>query len=80
MKNIFFILSTPRCRSTWFSNLFTYKNTFCYNEELRYMTKWSDFEDRIKSRSEKTLVFQILNYFIILKNYINYIQMQNIFY
>jgi len=21
MKNIFFILSTPRCRSTWFSNL-----------------------------------------------------------
>lgn len=57
MKNIFFILSTPRCRSTWFSNLFTYKNTFCYNEELRYMTKWSDFEDRIKSRSEKNIGF-----------------------
>ena len=36
-KKIFFILSTARCRSTWFANLFTYKDSFCYNEETRYI-------------------------------------------
>ena len=38
-KKIFFILSTARCRSSWFSNLFTYKDSFCYNEETRYIKK-----------------------------------------
>ena len=36
-KKIFFILSTARCRSSWFANLFTYRDSFCYNEESRYL-------------------------------------------
>ena len=58
MKNIFFILSTARCRSTWFSNLFTYKDSFCYNEELRYMTKWSQLKEKIEQRPERNVGFE----------------------
>ena len=56
-KNIFFILSTARCRSTWFSNLFTYKDSFCYNEEGRYMSSLEDVYERIEKRPEKNVGF-----------------------
>jgi len=51
-KNIFFIVSAARSRSTWFANLFTYKNTFCFNEELRYCKSFSDLKQKILSRKE----------------------------
>ena len=56
-KEIFFILSTARCRSSWFSNLFTYKNSFCYKEQLRYMTNWNEFTEKIEKRPEKYVGF-----------------------
>ena len=49
-KNIFFILSTARCRSSWFANFFTYVDTFCYNEETRYINSWEELIDRIEER------------------------------
>ena len=58
MKNVFFILSTARCRSTWFSNLFTYKDSFCYNEELRYITNWSELKEKIEQRPEANVGFE----------------------
>mgnify|MGYP003133399220 CR=1 FL=1 len=58
MKNVFFILSTARCRSTWFSNLFTYKDSFCYNEELRYITDWSELKEKIEQRPETNVGFE----------------------
>ena len=57
-KKIFFILSTARCRSTWFSNLFTYKDSFCYNEETRYINSWEELVDRIEERSEEYVGFE----------------------
>ena len=57
-KNIFFILSTARCRSTWFANLFTYKDSFCYNEETRYINSWEELVDRIEERSEEYVGFE----------------------
>ena len=57
-KKIFFILSTARCRSTWFSNLFTYKDSFCYNEETRYINSWEELVDKIEERSEKHVGFE----------------------
>ena len=57
-KNIFFILSTARCRSTWFSNFFTYKDSFCYNEETRYINSWEELVDRIEERSERYVGFE----------------------
>ena len=56
-KNIFFIFSTARCRSTWFANFFTYKNSFCYNEESRYMTSLIDMSSHIKNREETNIGF-----------------------
>ena len=56
-KEIFFILSTARCRSSWFSNLFTYKNSFCYKEQLRYITNWNEFTEKIEKRPEKYVGF-----------------------
>ena len=56
-KEIFFILGTARCRSSWFGNLFTYKDSFCYKEELRYIANWSEFIDRIEKRPEKYVGF-----------------------
>ena len=56
-KEIFFILSTARCRSSWFGNLFTYKDSFCYKEELRYIANWNEFIDRIEKRPEKYVGF-----------------------
>ena len=57
-KKIFFILSTARCRSTWFANLFTYKDSFCYNEETRYINSWEELVDRIEERSEEYVGFE----------------------
>ena len=57
-KKIFFVLSTARCRSTWFSNLFTYKDSFCYNEETRYINSWEELVDRIEERSEEYIGFE----------------------
>ena len=57
-KEVFFILSTARCRSSWFGNLFTYKDSFCYNEELRYISNWDELIDRIEQRPEKYVVFE----------------------
>jgi len=57
-KKIFFILSTARCRSTWFANLFTYKDSFCYNEETRYINSWEELVDRIEERSEEYIGFE----------------------
>jgi len=56
-KNIFFIFSTARCRSTWFANFFTYKNTFCYNEESRYMSCLDDIYERVSQRKEYNVGF-----------------------
>jgi|TARA_R100001086_G_scaffold66259_1_gene30804 hypothetical protein len=56
-KKVFFILSTARCRSTWFGNLFTYKDSFCYKEESRYITNWHELIDRIEKRPEKYVGF-----------------------
>ena len=66
-KEIFFILSTARCRSTWFGNFFTYKDSFCWNEELRYCSCWEDIVDRIEKRPEKHVGFEdpeLLHYII----------------
>ena len=66
-KKIFFILSTARCRSSWFSNLFTYKDSFCYNEETRYIKNWNQFIDRIEKRPENYVGFEdpeLLHYII----------------
>ena len=57
-KEVFFILSTARCRSSWFGNFFTYKDSFCYNEESRYITNWDELVDRIESRPEKYVGFE----------------------
>ena len=57
-KEVFFILSTARCRSSWFGNLFTYKDSFCYNEELRYISNWDELIDRIEQRPEKYVGFE----------------------
>ena len=57
-KKIFFILSTARCRSTWFANLFTYKDSFCYNEETRYINSWEELVDRIEERPEYNVGFE----------------------
>ncbi len=57
-KNIFFILSTARCRSTWFGNFFTYKDSFCWNEESRYYTNWDEMVDLIEKRPEKNVGFE----------------------
>ena len=57
-KQVFFILSTARCRSSWFGNLFTYKDSFCYNEESRYITNWDELVDRIEKRPEKYVGFE----------------------
>ena len=57
-KKIFFILSTARCRSTWFANLFTYKDSFCYNEETRYINSWEELVDRIEDRTEEYVGFE----------------------
>ena len=57
-KEVFFILSTARCRSTWFGNFFTYKDSFCWNEELRYCSCWEDIVDRIEKRPEKYIGFE----------------------
>jgi len=70
-KNIFFILSTARCRSSWFANLFTYTDTFCYNEETRYLNSWEEFVDRIEERPEYNIGFEdpeLLHYIITLYN------------
>ena len=56
-KEVFFILSTARCRSSWFANLFTYKNSFCFNEEFRYINNWDELVDRIEQRPEKYVGF-----------------------
>ena len=56
-KKVFFILSTARCRSSWFGNLFTYKDSFCFNEELRYINNWDELVDRIEQRPEKYVGF-----------------------
>ncbi len=68
-KNIFFVLSTARCRSSWFANLFTYTDTFCYNEETRYLNSWEEFVDRIEERPEYNVGFEdpeLLHYIITL--------------
>lgn len=52
MKNIFFIIGTPRTRSTWLANLFTYQDTFCYHEALRYCTSVSEFKKLLLSHDE----------------------------
>ena len=57
-KEIFFILSTARCRSSWFGNLFTYKDSFCFNEELRYISYWDELVNRIGFRPEKYVGFE----------------------
>jgi len=57
-KEVFFILSTARCRSSWFGNYFTYKDSFCYNEESRYITNWDELVDRIERRPEKYVGFE----------------------
>jgi len=57
-KKVFFILSTGRCRSSWFGNFFTYKDSFCYNEESRYITNWHELIDRIEKRPEKYVGFE----------------------
>ena len=57
-KEVFFILSTARCRSSWFGNLFTYKDSFCYNEESRYIRNWDELVDRIEQRPEKYVGFE----------------------
>ena len=57
-KEVFFILSTARCRSSWFGNLFTYKDSFCYNEELRYISNWDELIERIERRPEKYVGFE----------------------
>jgi len=57
-KKVFFILSTARCRSSWFGNLFTYKDSFCFNEELRYINNWDELVDRIEQRPEKYVGFE----------------------
>jgi hypothetical protein len=56
-KNIFFIFGTVRTRSTWFSNLFTYKDSFCYNEESRYLRNLDEIYERIERRPEKNVGF-----------------------
>ncbi len=55
MKNIFFILGTPRTRSTWLANLFTYQDTFCYHEALRYCASVSDLKRLLASHHENHL-------------------------
>ena len=57
-KKIFFILGTARTRSSWFGNFFTYKDSFCYNEESRYLDSWDDLIDRIEERSEDYVGFE----------------------
>ena len=57
-KKVFFILSSARCRSSWFGNYFTYKDSFCYNEESRYITNFNELIDRIESRPEKYVGFE----------------------
>lgn len=57
-KEVFFILSTARCRSSWFANLFTYTDTFCYNEETRYINSWEELVDRIEDRTEEYVGFE----------------------
>jgi len=56
-KNIFFIFGTVRTRSTWFSNLFTYKDSFCYNEESRYLRSLDEIYERIERRPEDNVGF-----------------------
>ena len=56
-KNIFFIFGTVRTRSTWFSNMFTYKDSFCYNEESRYLRSLDEIYERINRRPEKNVGF-----------------------
>ena len=56
-KNIFFIFGTVRTRSTWMANLFTYKDSFCYNEESRYMRSLDELHERISKRPEKNVGF-----------------------
>tara|TARA_Y100001949_G_scaffold146159_1_gene129626 strand:- start:118 stop:774 length:657 start_codon:yes stop_codon:yes gene_type:complete len=57
-KEVFFILSTARCRSSWFGNFFTYKDSFCYNEELRFISNWDELIERIERRPEKYVGFE----------------------
>jgi len=38
--------------------LFTYKESFCYNEESRYITNWHELIDRIERRPEKFVGFE----------------------
>ena len=57
-KEVFFILSTARCRSSWFANLFTYTDTFCYNEETRYINSWDELVDLIEERPEHNVGFE----------------------
>ncbi len=39
------------------ANLFTYKDSFCYNEESRYMRSLDELHERISKRPEKNVGF-----------------------
>ena len=69
MKEPFFIFGTARTRTTWFANLFTYTDVFCYNEESRYMRHLDEIQERIDERPENMVGFSDPELF----HYIEYI-------
>jgi hypothetical protein len=52
MKNYFFILGLPRTRTSWLANLFTYDNSFCYHEALKYCRSIEEFKLLLEENHE----------------------------
>jgi len=51
-KNYFFILGLPRTRTSWLANLFTYTNSFCYHEALKFCTSISELKKLLDNHEE----------------------------
>lgn len=55
MKNNFFIIGLPRTRTSWLANLFTYKDSFCYHEALKFCKTIKDFELLLNHHEENNV-------------------------
>jgi hypothetical protein len=55
MKNYFFIFGLPRSRSSWLANLFTYNNTFCYHEALKFCRSINEFKVLLDEHEEQNI-------------------------
>ena len=53
MKNYFFIFGLPRTRTSWLANLFTYSNSFCYHEALKFCNSINDFKVLLDEHDEQ---------------------------